>query len=68
MTKLRKITVEVSAEVLRRAQKVAADGITGTVRKALEDLAQADVFEKLLMQRGKVRFTESLDSIREDRD
>ncbi len=68
MGKLRKITVEVPETTLKRAQRVAGEGVTGTVRRALEELARSDVFEDLLALRGVARFTESLDRIREDRD
>ncbi|HEX7708739.1 MAG TPA: hypothetical protein VF701_19920 [Thermoanaerobaculia bacterium] len=68
MGRTRKITVEVPLDVLKRAQKVSGEGVTGTVRRALDDLARADVYDDLLALRGKVQFTEELDRIREDRD
>ena len=68
MGKLKKITVEVPADLLKRAQKRSGDGVTGTIRSALNDYAGSDWFEKILALRGKVHFTESLESIREDRD
>ena len=46
----------------------AASGVTDTVRQALEKLAKQDWYEQIRALRGKVHFTESLDSIREDRD
>ena len=68
MAKKRKITVEVPADVLRRAQKVSREGVTATVRRALETFAGSEVYDRLLELRGSVRFSESLDQIREDRD
>ncbi len=68
MAKLRKITVEVPEATLKRAQRVAGEGVTGTVRRALEELARSDVFDELLAQKGLARFTETIDSIREDRE
>jgi len=68
MSKTIKITVEVSSDVLKRAQKVSGVGVTGTVRQALEQLAKQAWYEQIRALRGKVHFTESLESIREDRD
>ena len=68
MGKTRKITVEVPADVLKRAQKLSGEGITGTVRKALDDYARSDVYERLLALRGKVHLTYDVDELREDRD
>ena len=68
MGRTKKITVEVPADVLKRAQKVSGEGVTATVRKALEDLAKSDWYEQFRALRGKVHFTESLESLREDRD
>ncbi len=68
MGKTRKITVEVPADVLKRAQKLSGEGITETVRKALDDYARSDVYERLLALRGKVHLTYDLDELREDRD
>jgi hypothetical protein len=38
------------------------------VHRILEELKDADVFEKILALEGTIHFTESLESIREDRD
>ena len=67
MGRAKKITVEVDEELLRRAQKQARDGVTGTVRRGLEILAAADAYEKLLGLRTKVRFSTSLETMRRDR-
>lgn len=66
MGRARKITVEVDEKLLRRAQKQARDGVTGTVRQGLEILAAADAYEKLLRLRGKVKFSTSLATMRKD--
>jgi hypothetical protein len=68
MAKAKKITVEVPAEILARAQSVSGEGVTGTVRRALEELAGNEVYERILQLRGTVQFSESLDQLREDRD
>ena len=43
MGRLKKITVEVPTDVLKRAQKVSGEGVTGTVRRALESFGQLDL-------------------------
>ena len=68
MARLKKITVEVPPDLLKRAQKVAGEGVTGTVRKALENLAQVDVYERIMALRGKVHLTYDIDELRQDRD
>jgi hypothetical protein len=68
MKRTKKITVEVPVELLKRAQKVSGAGVTETVRQGLEKVAKSDYFKQILALRGKVHFTESLESIREDRD
>jgi hypothetical protein len=68
MARTKKITVEVPADVLKRAQKVSGEGVTGTIRKALEEMARSDVYERLLALRGKVHLTYDIDELREDRD
>ena len=68
MGKTKKITVEVPADLLKDAQKVSRAGVTETVRNALKDYARSDWYDKIIALRGKVQFTESLESIREDRD
>lgn len=67
MTKRRKITVEVPAELLRRAQRHAGGGVTQTVRRGLELLAQSDVYDRIRELRGKVHLTYEVDELRRDR-
>jgi hypothetical protein len=68
MARTKKVTIEVPADLLKRAQKRSGEGVTATIRTALTDYAGSDWYEKILALRGKVQFTESLESIREDRD
>jgi hypothetical protein len=63
----RKITVEVPAELLRRAQKSTGDGITGTIRRGLELVAAGRAYEELRRLRGKVPLALNLGELREDR-
>jgi hypothetical protein len=43
----RKVTVEVSRDLLRRAQRSTGEGVTGTVRRGLELVAAAKTYDKL---------------------
>jgi hypothetical protein len=63
----RKITVEVPAELLERAQEVTGEGITPTIRRALGLLAAARAYDELRKLRGKVRFSVPLERLRQDR-
>jgi Arc/MetJ-type ribon-helix-helix transcriptional regulator len=68
MTEMRKITVEVPEDVLAMAQDLTGEGITETVRFALKKLASIRAQRELLKLRGKVKFSLSLDELREDRE
>jgi hypothetical protein len=68
MGRTKKITVEVPADLLKKAQKATGEGVTDTVRQGLAKLARSEIYEQIRALRGKVHFTESLESIREDRD
>lgn len=63
----RKITVEIPAELLEKAQRASGTGITQTVRTGLQLLAASDVYDRLLQMRGKVRFTRTFEELKEDR-
>ena len=67
MGRLKKITVQVPEELLKRAA-AEGEGITETVRNALEIRARDRAYDKLRALRGKVKFSISLDRLREDRD
>ncbi len=63
----RKITVEVPAELLRKAQEASGAGITQTVRTGLELMAASRAYARLLQLRGKVQFSQALDDLKADR-
>ena len=67
MARMRKITVEIEEQLLRKAQEQSRDGVTATVRRGLEILAAADVYRKLAAMRGKVKFSTDLATVRNDR-
>jgi hypothetical protein len=63
----RKITVEISEELLERAVESSGEGITATVRRGLELVAAGRAYEALRSLRGKVRLSIDLAGLREDR-
>ncbi|HUI77253.1 MAG TPA: hypothetical protein VLY24_05040 [Bryobacteraceae bacterium] len=67
METARKITVEVSPELLEKAQRATGTGITQTVRTGLQLVAASQAYERLRGLRGKVRFTRTLEELKADR-
>lgn len=63
----RKITVDVPAELLERAQQASGTGITQTVRAGLQLLAASQAYAKLRGFRGKVQFSRTAADLRADR-
>jgi hypothetical protein len=63
----RKITVEVPAELLERAQQATGAGVTGTVRAALQLVAASRAYARLRGFRGKVRFSRTRAELKADR-
>jgi len=67
MTTSRKITVEVPAELLEKAQQASGSGITQTIRTGLQLVAASRAYASLRQMRGKVRFSRSLADLKSDR-
>jgi hypothetical protein len=67
MEKARKITVEVPAQLLEKAQRASGAGITQTVRAGLQLMAASEAYARLLQFRGKVRFSRSVEELKDDR-
>ncbi len=67
MEAVRKITVEVPAQLLDKAQRASGDGITQTVRAGLQLVAASQAYATLRQLRGKVRFTRTLAELKTDR-
>jgi hypothetical protein len=63
----RKITVEIPAELLERAQEASGAGITETVRTGLQLLAASRAYARLRELRGKVRFARTWQQLKDDR-
>jgi len=53
---MKKLTIMVPNDLLRRAQRATKQGATPTVRKGLELLAAHDAYEGLRKLQGKVKF------------
>jgi hypothetical protein len=67
METARKITVEIPAELLRKAQRASGSGVTQTVRAGLQLVAASLAYDRLRQLRGKVRFTRTLAQLKADR-
>jgi hypothetical protein len=67
MARLQKVTVQLPADLLERAQRACDDGVTGTIRRGLELVAAKDAYEAVRKLRGKLSLDLDLDALREDR-
>jgi hypothetical protein len=67
MKSLRKITVEVPADLLEKARRASRAGITQTVRAGLQLVAASRTYARLRQLRGKVRFSRTLAELKSDR-
>ena len=63
---VRKLTVEVPADLLERATLASGEVITPTVRKGLELVAAGGAYGRLRQFRGKVKFGIKLSELRQD--
>jgi hypothetical protein len=64
---LRKVTILVPADLLKRAQATTGEGITPTIREGLSLLAAGRAYDKLHALRGRVRFAKTAAQLRDDR-
>ena len=67
MGTVRKITVEVPADLLEKAQQSSGSGVTQTVRAGLQLLAASRTYARLRQLRGKVHFARTLAELKADR-
>jgi hypothetical protein len=67
MKAARKITLEVPADLLEKAQLASGAGITQTVRTGLQLVAASRTYARLRQLRGKVRFSRTLAELKSDR-
>ena len=63
----RKITVEVPADLLSKAQKASGAGITQTIRAGLELIAAGRAYERLLRLQDRVQFSRTSEELKADR-
>jgi hypothetical protein len=64
---IRKITVQVPAKLLQKAQQASGAGVTQTIRAGLQLVAASHTYNRLRRLRGKVRFSRSLAELKSDR-
>lgn len=67
MSVTRKITLEVPAELLERAQRASGSGVTQTVRAGLQLIAASQTYARLRTLRGKVQFSQTAAELKADR-
>lgn len=67
MSEIQKITVEVPTELLARARAASGESLTATVREGLRLVAAAQAYRSLRSRRGRVRFSRTPATLREDR-
>jgi hypothetical protein len=67
METARKITVEVPATLLEKAQRASGTGITQTVRSGLELLAASEAYDRMRQFRGKIHFSLTAAQLKDDR-
>jgi hypothetical protein len=67
METARKITVEIPAELLEKAQRASGTGITQTVRAGLELIAASETYARLRQLRGKIHFSRTFEELKADR-
>lgn len=67
MEAARKITVEIPADLLEKAQRASGAGITQTIRAGLKLVAASETYSRLRQLRGKVRFSRTLADLKADR-
>ena len=66
VTDVKKVTMYLPRELLKRATDHTGKGITETVRSALEIVVANDASAKILQYRGKVKMTINTDELRSD--
>jgi hypothetical protein len=68
MSTARKVTVQLPAELLDRAQRSSGQNLTATICQGLRLVAAGPAYEGLRRLKGKVRFSIDLSRLREDRE
>jgi hypothetical protein len=68
MSEMKKVTAFLPSDVLATAQANTGEGVTETLRIALEKLNHAAWCKRMLALRGKVKFDIDLEELRADRE
>ena len=68
MGEMKKITVEVPEDLLASAQDYTGEGVTETVRRALQKLTAIRAQQDARKLRGKVRFSMTWQDLKHDRE
>lgn len=63
-----KITVHIPTALLQQARSITGEGVTGTVRRGLRQIASVHAQKELRELRGQVPISLDLEKLREDRD
>jgi hypothetical protein len=63
----RKITIEVPADLLEKAQQATGAGVTQTIRTGLQLAAASQAYDRLRQMRGKYQFALSWQELKADR-
>ena len=63
----RKVTLQLPADLLEKAQRSSGKNLTATICDGLKLVAAGPAYEGLRRLRGKVRFSIDLETLREDR-
>lgn len=63
----RKVTVELPADLLEKAQRSSGHNLTETICQGLKLVAASAAYDGLRRRRGKVRFSIDLRRLRDDR-
>ena len=66
--KMRKITLVLPDDLIRRAQEATQKNLTATVKEGLRILSASQAYDALLKLRGKLKLDIDLDELRKDRD
>jgi hypothetical protein len=67
MSTARKVTVQLPADLVDRAQRSSGKNLTATICDGLKLVAAGPAYEELRRLKGRVRFSIDLRSLREDR-
>ncbi len=68
MAALRKITTHIPEELLAKAQRFSGEGVTETVRRALEAYSISEWSKQMIALRGKVHIEIDMDESRADKE